>query len=52
MSQKRFDAIKAHTTPSRSKTCRPRSNMRERIDDAIKVVVKTRSSAAQRVAAE
>ena len=28
------------------------SNLRERIDDAIKVVVKTRASAAQRVAAE
>ena len=53
MSQKRFDATKVHThtfpledLPTAIKYAR------ERIDDAIKVVVKTRSSAAQRVAAE
>jgi L-iditol 2-dehydrogenase len=53
MSQKRFDATKVHThtfpledLPTAIKYAR------ERIDDAIKVVVKTRGSAAQRVAAE
>jgi threonine dehydrogenase-like Zn-dependent dehydrogenase len=53
MSQKRFDATKVHThtfpledLPTAIKYAR------ERIDDAIKVVVKTRSSTAQRVAAE
>src|SRR5215510_2597221 len=53
MSQKRFDATKIHThtfpledLPTALKYAR------ERIDDAIKVVVKTRASAAQRVAAE
>jgi threonine dehydrogenase-like Zn-dependent dehydrogenase len=53
MSQKRFDATKVHThtfpledLPTALKYAR------ERIDDAIKVVVKTRASAAQRVAAE
>ena len=53
MSQNRFDATKVHThtfpledLPTAIKYAR------ERIDDAIKVVVKTRSSAAQRVAAE
>src|SRR5207342_230871 len=53
MSQKRFDATKVHThtfpledLPTAIKYAR------ERIDDAIKVVVKTLSSAAQRVAAE
>src|ERR1700682_1069848 len=53
MSQKRFDATKVHThtfpladLPTAIKYAR------ERIDDAIKVVVKMRGSAAQRVAAE
>ena len=53
MSQKRFDATKVHThtfpledLPTAIKYAR------ERIDDAIKVVVKTRGAAAQRVAAE
>jgi len=53
MSQKRFDATKVHThtfpledLPTAIKYAR------ERIDDAIKVVVKTRGTAAQRVAAE
>src|SRR5437762_12704710 len=53
MSQKRFDATKVHThtfpledLPTAIKYAR------ERIDDAIKVVVKTRGSVAQRVAAE
>src|SRR5213080_161968 len=53
MSQKRFDATKVHThtfpledLPTAIKYAR------ERIDDAIKVVVKTRGSEAQRVAAE
>src|SRR5947199_3450750 len=53
MSQKRFDATKVHThtfpledLPTAIKYAR------ERIDDAIKVVVKTRGTVAQRVAAE
>src|SRR5881275_864963 len=53
MSQKRFDATKVHThtfpladLPTAIKYAR------ERIDDAIKVVVKMRGSAAQRMAAE
>jgi threonine dehydrogenase-like Zn-dependent dehydrogenase len=53
MSQKRFDATKVHThtfpledLPTAIKYAR------ERIDDAIKVVVKTRGAAAHRVAAE
>jgi threonine dehydrogenase-like Zn-dependent dehydrogenase len=53
MSQKRFDATKVHThtfpledLPTAIKYAR------ERIDDAIKVVVKTRGAVAQRVAAE
>ncbi len=53
MSQKRFDATKVHThtfpledLPTAIKYAR------ERIEDAIKVVVKMRGSAAQRVAAE
>src|SRR3954468_8187690 len=53
MAQKRFDATKVHThtfpledLPTAIKYAR------ERIDDAIKVVVKTRGAVAQRVAAE
>jgi L-iditol 2-dehydrogenase len=53
MSQKRFDATKVHThtfpledLPTAIKYAR------ERIDDAIKVVVKMRGGVAQRVAAE
>jgi threonine dehydrogenase-like Zn-dependent dehydrogenase len=53
MSQKRFDATKVHThtfpledLPTAIKSAR------ERIDDAIKVVVKMRGGLAQRVAAE
>jgi L-iditol 2-dehydrogenase len=53
MAQKRFDATKVHThtfpledLPTAIKYAR------ERIDDAIKVVVKMRGTAAQRVAAE
>src|SRR5438874_6290568 len=53
MSQKRFDATKVHThTFPLEELPTAIKYARERIDDAIKVVVKTRGSAAQRVAAE
>ena len=53
MSQKRFDATKVHThTFPLDDLPTALRYARERIDDAIKVVVKTRGSAAQRVAAE
>src|SRR6201988_1309838 len=53
MSQKHFDATKVHnhTFPLEDLPTAIRY-ARERIDDAIKVVVKTRGTAAQRVAAE
>src|SRR3954449_2544746 len=53
MSQKRFDATKVHThTFSLEDLPTAIKYARERIDDAIKVVVKTRGTVAQRVAAE
>jgi threonine dehydrogenase-like Zn-dependent dehydrogenase len=53
MSQKRFDATKVHThTFPLEDLPTALRYARERIDDAIKVVVKMRGSAAQRVAAE
>src|SRR5438105_512008 len=53
MAQKRFDATKVHThTFALEDLPTALKYARERIDDAIKVVVKTRGSAAQRVAAE
>jgi len=53
MSQKRFDATKVHThTFSLEDLPTAIKYARERIDDAIKVVVKTRGAVAQRVAAE
>ena len=46
MAEKRFDATKIHTHyVSRSPTCRPRCRYaRDRVDDAIKVVVTTRQA--------
>jgi threonine dehydrogenase-like Zn-dependent dehydrogenase len=53
MSQKRFDATKVHThTFPLADLPTALKYARERIDDAIKVVVKMRGSAAHRVAAE
>jgi L-iditol 2-dehydrogenase len=53
MSQKRFDATKVHThTFPLADLPTAIRYARERIDDAIKVVVKMRGNAAQRVAAE
>ena len=53
MSQKRFDATKVHTHTFRLEDLPTAIKYaRERIDDAIKVVVKTRGAVAQRVAAE
>src|SRR5215207_7719028 len=53
MRQKRFDATKVHThTFALDDLPTAIKYARERIDDAIKVVVKTRGTAAQRVAAE
>jgi L-iditol 2-dehydrogenase len=53
MSQKRFDATKVHThTFPLADLPTALRYARERVDDAIKVVVKMRGQAAQRVAAE
>jgi len=53
MTQKRFDATKIHThTFALEDLPTALKYARERVDDAIKVVVKARSGAAQKVAAE
>ena len=53
MSQKRFDATKIHThTFALDDLPEALRYAKERIDDAIKVVVKAKTGAAQKVAAE
>ena len=53
MTQKRFDATKIHThTFALEDLPTALRYARERVDDAIKVVVKARGAAAQKVAAE